>query len=70
MADTPIPTSACLRLGIAQPRRVATVTVAKRVAEEMDVPLGELVGYSIRFEDNTCPQTRLKFLTDGEGAPD
>lgn len=50
---------------MAQPRRVATVTVARRVAEEMGVNLGELVGYSIRFEDCTAPYTAIKFLTDG-----
>jgi pre-mRNA-splicing factor ATP-dependent RNA helicase DHX15/PRP43 len=48
-----------------QPRRVAAMSVAKRVAEEMDVNLGEQVGYSIRFEDRTSPQTFLKYLTDG-----
>jgi pre-mRNA-splicing factor ATP-dependent RNA helicase DHX15/PRP43 len=41
------------------------MSVAKRVAEEMDVNLGEQVGYSIRFEDRTSPQTFLKYLTDG-----
>lgn len=48
-----------------QPRRVAATSVARRVAEEMDVQLGEEVGYSIRFEDCTSPKTRLKYLTDG-----
>lgn len=48
-----------------QPRRVAAMSVAKRVAEEMDVRLGEQVGYSIRFEDRTSKQTVLKYLTDG-----
>lgn len=43
-----------------QPRRVAAMSVARRVADEMDVPLGEEVGYSIRFEDNTGPKTILK----------
>ena len=43
-----------------QPRRVAAMSVAKRVAEEMDVPLGEHVGYSIRFEELTSPQTVVK----------
>lgn len=36
------------------------MSVAKRVADEMDVPLGEQVGYSIRFEDCTSPNTFLK----------
>jgi len=48
-----------------QPRRVAAMSIAQRVADEMDVNLGDSVGYSIRFEDNTGPQTLLKFMTDG-----
>ncbi|KAH7110839.1 P-loop containing nucleoside triphosphate hydrolase protein [Dendryphion nanum] len=48
-----------------QPRRVAAMSVAQRVAEEMDVELGEEVGYSIRFEDKTSPSTMLKYMTDG-----
>ena len=48
-----------------QPRRVAAMSIAKRVSEEMDVELGSQVGYTIRFEDMTNPQTILKFLTDG-----
>ncbi len=43
-----------------QPRRVAAMSVAQRVADEMDVPLGEQVGYTIRFEDCTGPSTVLK----------
>ncbi|KAJ8519175.1 hypothetical protein ONZ45_g3814 [Pleurotus djamor] len=49
-----------------QPRRVAAMSVAKRVADEMDVELGRQVGYSIRFEDMTEPGvTFLKYMTDG-----
>ncbi|KAF7716622.1 DEAH box Pre-mRNA-splicing factor ATP-dependent RNA helicase, PRP43 subfamily [Penicillium ucsense] len=48
-----------------QPRRVAAMSVAQRVAEEMDVKLGEEVGYSIRFEDKTSQKTILKYMTDG-----
>eukprot|EP00004_Rigifila_ramosa_P019964 TRINITY_DN5154_c0_g1_i1.p1 TRINITY_DN5154_c0_g1~~TRINITY_DN5154_c0_g1_i1.p1 ORF type:complete len:709 (-),score=178.13 TRINITY_DN5154_c0_g1_i1:47-2173(-) len=48
-----------------QPRRVAAMSVAKRVADEMDVTLGEEVGYNIRFEDCCGPRTFLKYLTDG-----
>ncbi|KAF7416226.1 DEAH-box ATP-dependent RNA helicase prp43 [Pleurotus ostreatus] len=49
-----------------QPRRVAAMSVAKRVAEEMDVQLGRQVGYSIRFEDMTeSGITFLKYMTDG-----
>ena len=48
-----------------QPRRVAAMSVAQRVANEMDVGLGEEVGYSIRFEDVTSQRTILKYMTDG-----
>ena len=48
-----------------QPRRVAAMSVAQRVAQEMDVTLGGEVGYSIRFEDMTSPKTILKYMTDG-----
>ncbi|KAK7537512.1 putative pre-mRNA splicing factor RNA helicase [Phyllosticta citribraziliensis] len=48
-----------------QPRRVAAMSVAQRVADEMDVTLGEEVGYSIRFEDKTSSGTILKYMTDG-----
>ncbi|KAH8816342.1 P-loop containing nucleoside triphosphate hydrolase protein [Xylogone sp. PMI_703] len=48
-----------------QPRRVAAMSVAQRVADEMNVNLGEEVGYSIRFEDCTGPRTILKYMTDG-----
>ncbi|KAH7963233.1 hypothetical protein HPB52_020194 [Rhipicephalus sanguineus] len=52
-------------VGITQPRRVAAVTVADRVAMEMGVELGDLVGYSVRFDDTTSNATRIKYLTDG-----
>ncbi|KAG0485956.1 hypothetical protein HPP92_009836 [Vanilla planifolia] len=48
-----------------QPRRVAAMSVSRRVAEEMDVAIGEEVGYSIRFEDCSSHKTILKYLTDG-----
>lgn len=48
-----------------QPRRVAAMSVAKRVSEEMDVELGGEVGYSIRFENKTSNLTILKYMTDG-----
>ncbi|KAF9592683.1 hypothetical protein IFM89_016760 [Coptis chinensis] len=48
-----------------QPRRVAAMSVSRRVAEEMDVTIGEEVGYSIRFEDCSSAKTVLKYLTDG-----
>jgi len=41
------------------------MSVAKRVSEEMDVRLGDEVGYTIRFEDKSGPKTKLKYLTDG-----
>ncbi|KAL3087375.1 hypothetical protein niasHT_029369 [Heterodera trifolii] len=48
-----------------QPRRMAAISVAKRVAEELDVTLGQEVGYSIRFDDCSNAQTVLKYCTDG-----
>ncbi|ORY20219.1 P-loop containing nucleoside triphosphate hydrolase protein [Neocallimastix californiae] len=53
------------KVGCTQPRRVAAMSVAARVAEEMDVKLGYQVGYSIRFEDCTSEKTVLKYMTDG-----
>ncbi|KAF4461739.1 ATP-dependent RNA helicase DHX8 [Fusarium albosuccineum] len=47
------------------PRRVAAVSVAKRVADEVGCKLGDAVGYSIRFEDCTSPATKIKYMTDG-----
>ncbi|CAI8614223.1 unnamed protein product [Vicia faba] len=52
-------------IGITQPRRVAAVTVAKRVADECGVELGQKVGYSVRFDDSTSNSTRIKYMTDG-----
>jgi len=52
-------------IGITQPRRVAAVSVAKRVAEEYGCSLGTQVGYSIRFEDCTSSETVIKYMTDG-----
>ncbi|CAF2137149.1 BnaA02g07640D [Brassica napus] len=51
-------------VGISQPSCIAAVTVAKRVAEECDVQLGQRVGYSIMFDDTTCSSTSLKYMTD------
>ncbi|KAJ1610909.1 hypothetical protein OJ253_1025 [Cryptosporidium canis] len=48
-----------------QPRRVAAMSVAARVAKEMGSKLGDLVGYSIRFEDCTSEETVIKYMTDG-----
>ncbi|XP_039136089.1 LOW QUALITY PROTEIN: pre-mRNA-splicing factor ATP-dependent RNA helicase DEAH7-like [Dioscorea cayenensis subsp. rotundata] len=52
-------------VGCTQPRRVAAMSVAKRVSEEMDTELGDKVGYAIRFEDVTGPNTLIKYMTDG-----
>lgn len=54
-----------LKIGCTQPRRVAAMSVAARVAEEMGVKVGNEVGYSIRFEDATSDKTVLKYMTDG-----
>lgn len=53
------------KIGCTQPRRVAAMSVAARVSEEMRVRLGYEVGYSIRFEDCTSEKTILKYMTDG-----
>jgi pre-mRNA-splicing factor ATP-dependent RNA helicase DHX38/PRP16 len=52
-------------IGCTQPRRVAAMSVAKRVSEEMECELGGTVGYSIRFEDCTTDKTKIKYMTDG-----
>ncbi|XP_037103374.1 pre-mRNA-splicing factor ATP-dependent RNA helicase PRP16 [Syngnathus acus] len=52
-------------VGCTQPRRVAAMSVAKRVSEEIGTNLGEEVGYAIRFEDCTCEKTMIKYMTDG-----
>ena len=54
-----------MKIGCTQPRRVAAMSVASRVAEEMGVKLGNEVGYAIRFEDNTSDKTTMKYMTDG-----
>jgi ATP-dependent RNA helicase DHX8/PRP22 len=54
-----------LKIGCTQPRRVAAMSVAKRVAEEVGCRLGQEVGYTIRFEDCTSPETKIKYMTDG-----
>ncbi|CAH1963662.1 unnamed protein product [Acanthoscelides obtectus] len=53
------------KIGCTQPRRVAAMSVAKRVAEEFGCRLGQEVGYTIRFEDCTSPETIIKYMTDG-----
>jgi ATP-dependent RNA helicase DHX8/PRP22 len=53
------------RIACTQPRRVAAMSVAKRVAEEFGCRLGQDIGYTIRFEDCTSPETKIKYMTDG-----
>lgn len=52
-------------IGHTQPRRLAARSVADRIAEEMNVSLGELVGYQVRFTDKSSDQTAVKLMTDG-----
>jgi ATP-dependent RNA helicase DHR2 len=57
-------------IAITEPRRVAAISLARRVAEEMGTPVGTAspasqVGYSVRFDNSTGPATRIKFLTEG-----
>lgn len=51
-------------IAVTQPRRVAAVSVSRRVAQELNVPLGHQVGYAIRFEDRTSNKTRIKYLSN------
>ncbi|GAB2225160.1 hypothetical protein Droror1_Dr00005948 [Drosera rotundifolia] len=53
------------KIGCTQPRRVAATSLAKRVAEEFGCRIGEEVGYAIRFEDCTGPDTIIKYMTEG-----
>jgi len=52
-------------IGCTQPRRIAARAMADRVAEELDTPLGELVGYQVRFREKLGQNTMVKFMTDG-----
>ncbi len=53
------------QIGCTQPRRIAATSVAARVAEELDTPLGEVVGYKVRFNDRVKRTSYIKFMTDG-----
>jgi len=53
------------RIACTQPRRVAALSISRRVAEELGVPWGREVGCKVRFADHTSPQTVIKYLTDG-----
>ncbi len=52
-------------IGCTQPRRIAALTVARRIAEELGQPLGRAVGHKIRFSDRTGPEAFIKVMTDG-----
>ena len=52
-------------IGHTQPRRVAASSVAKRIADELKTPLGEVVGYKVRFQDRTSAGASVKLMTDG-----
>lgn len=52
-------------IGVTQPRRIAAISVASRVSEEMKCPLGATVGYQVRFDDCTSDKTVIKYMTDG-----
>lgn len=52
-------------IGHTQPRRIAASSVAKRIAEELKTPLGEVVGYKVRFQDRLSKDTSVKLMTDG-----
>ena len=53
-------------IGVTQPRRMAAISVAHRVAEELHCPrVGGEVGYQVRFDDCTSPETKIKYMTDG-----
>ena len=63
-------------IGHTQPRRLAATSVAKRIADELNSPLGEVVGYKVRFQDRFQPGASVKLMTDGillaetQGDPD
>ncbi|MFN8937972.1 MAG: ATP-dependent RNA helicase HrpA, partial [Pseudomonadota bacterium] len=52
-------------IGHTQPRRIAASSVAQRIASELDTPLGEVVGYKVRFHDRLQPGASVKLMTDG-----
>ena len=52
-------------IAVTQPRRVAAMSVAQRVADEMEVELGSKVGYTVRFDDTSSEATRILYMTDG-----
>ena len=50
---------------ITQPRRVAAISISMRVSEELKSPIGNLVGYSVRFKEKFSQKTKIKYVTDG-----
>ena len=52
-------------IGHTQPRRIAASSVAKRIAEELQTPLGDVVGYKVRFQDRLSKDASVKLMTDG-----
>src|SRR6185295_18430657 len=52
-------------IGHTQPRRIAASSVAKRIADELKTPLGEVVGFKVRFQDRLAPTASVKLMTDG-----
>lgn len=54
-----------LMIAVTQPRRVAAVTLASRVASEMNCEVGQQVGYNVRFENVTTANTAIAYVTDG-----
>lgn len=50
---------------VCQPRRIAAISLARRLSEELACEVGSTVGYSVRFEDRTSPDTRIRYMTDG-----
>ena len=52
-------------IGHTQPRRIAASSVAKRIAQELNTPLGEVVGYKVRFQDRLSRDASVKLMTDG-----
>ena len=52
-------------IAVTQPRRVAATSLAARVSQEQGTPLGQRVGYSVRFDEKSTSNTRIKYMTDG-----
>ena len=53
------------RIVVTQPRRVAAIQMAKRVSFERNCPLGNEIGYTVRFDDKSSAKTKIKYVTDG-----